>query len=311
MAVGDGLAEADQIRREAEGDVGASQVEAKAGAHVVQDQHDAAGPADGFDMCPVAIRGHFAVGENGVVVGRGDEAGDVVGVFADDLVETRCIVPTHRQGVRRIGFNRAGPAGLHPRCHAVVAAFHADDLLPPGGGASDHHRQTRAVRAVLAEYRPIRGGHLVHQTLREFHHHRRSQAHRLPQPLVPLRRGFHRGMVVAEDVRPEAAYVIDVLAAVHVDEARTFAAGEELGPGLAHGAAEVAVDAARNYRLGAFVQGVGLRYRVGHRFPYAGERSQVSAMASAAKACASAGDAPRSLASKVESRSSVYATGKL
>ena len=86
IAVGDGLAEADQIRLEAEIAVAARKAQAEAGAHVVDDQQRALLGAEPAHLLPEAVGRQLVVGEVAVHIRLRDHRSDLPFIFLKNLL---------------------------------------------------------------------------------------------------------------------------------------------------------------------------------------------------------------------------------
>ena len=93
IAVGDGLAKADQVRLEAEIAVAARKAQAEAGAHVVDDQQRALLGAEPAHLLPEAVGRQLVVGEVAVHIRLRDDCGDLALMRFKQRLQSLKIVP--------------------------------------------------------------------------------------------------------------------------------------------------------------------------------------------------------------------------
>ena len=237
QAAADDLAEAGQVRPDAEHLLRAARRRAKPGDHFVEDEQDAVAIADRAQALQEAVAGR----DDPHVAGDrlDDDRGDLVAVPLDGRLDRRQVVVAREQRVGRDRRRDAG-AGRHAERHrararlheervrvAVIAALELDDLVALRGRARDPDRAHRGFRARADEAHALHGRHQRRDPLREprlelrgraeARAARRGGGQRLQQP---LRR-------VAVDERSPRHHVVDVGVAVRVFDARSARARDE------------------------------------------------------------------------------------
>ncbi len=188
VAVGQSLAEADQIRLEAKEVVAALKVQPEPGPHVVDDQQTSVFVAELADFLPEALGGQLVVHKIAVHIRLADDGGDFTPVAVKELSQGVGVVPVHIEVVHHVLFQNAGVVPfLGPGVHTVVIALKKDDFLPAGVGPGGHNGQSGHVAAVFCEKGPVRAGHGVYQQLGKLDHP--GGGHRYTVLQLPLCRG--------------------------------------------------------------------------------------------------------------------------
>lgn len=130
IAVGNGLAETDQIRLEAEIAVAARKAQAEAGAHVVNDQQCTLLGAKFADLLPEAVGRKPVIGKIAVHIRLRDNCGNLTLVRMEQRLQTLEIVPVCVQVVADILLEDAGVVDLLcPGRNAMVIALKKDDFF--------------------------------------------------------------------------------------------------------------------------------------------------------------------------------------
>ena len=249
ISVCERLAEADEVRLEAEIVVGARDVEPESRADVVNDENGAVFGAKTAHLLPKAIGGHDVVGKVAVHIGLRDDSRDLPRVFLEDLAQTVDIVPIDVDIVHYVLGEDAGIVDLlRPGRHAVVIALEKDDLFAVGIGSRGHNGKGSDVVSVLCEERPIGACDCINEKLGELDHFGRGQSRAVAESSLLCRRGVDVGVVVAENVRAVCAHIVDKLVAVKVPDIGALRPRGEEGEGFdggiaSLGGAEMAVDA--------------------------------------------------------------------
>ena len=171
IAVGDGLAPCAEIRAHAERLPASPDVEAKAGADLIDNERGTAVVARRARGCGKFRRRQFEIAAHIVAEGGHQDRGEILSRFIDGRAQARHIVVFEVQEMRAILAGDAGNAGRTPWQCAVIAAARDQHLAPPGAGAGDRHAGRGRIAAVLLEHRPIGMRHHRHEILRKIHHH--------------------------------------------------------------------------------------------------------------------------------------------
>jgi hypothetical protein len=228
IAVGDGLAEAGEIRPHAQRLPAAAGMQAEAGAHVVDHQRR---------IGLVAQLAHGA-GEFGrrqrlvhavvVAEGRDQDARQVAPRLLGGLGHAVDVVVVVIQDMRPVFRGDAGQGGRAPWHRAVIGAARHQQLAPAGAGPRQGDGEGGGVAAILLELHPVGMGDARHQRFRQLHHYRRGAVHAVA--LLHLAAGgfLHLRVAVAQDDRAPAAHEVHVMAAVGIGQAAALPAGEIL-----------------------------------------------------------------------------------
>ena len=229
--------------------VAARKVEAEAGAHIVENQHDAVRVAELAHSLPFLLRGADIVVEVAVVIGLRDQRGDVTLALFPHAFERIHVKPRDDDVVCHILGQNAGVVRLHrPRVVAVVIALEEDRLLALGMRAGAEHGKGRRIGAVLHEVCPVGTGNRVHKQLGALHHLVGGGGGAVARLQLFQCGGIHIGVVIAENIGAVGAHHVDVAVAVHVPKIGSLCAGTEERPFFQRqeqslGRAEVPVDA--------------------------------------------------------------------
>jgi hypothetical protein len=230
MPVGKRLAPCAEVWPHAERLPAAAQVEPRTAADLVDHQDGADAVADrpqplgelGGRRLEVAVD---------VVADRGyDDRRHVVGIRrVDGRLDRRKVVVLEQDRVGVVLRRRARRVGAgRPARDAVVGTARQQHLAPPGRRPGHDDPERRGVRAVLAEHRPIRVGHLVHEHLAELHHQGRRPVQDVAHGRLRRDRLLDARVAVPEQDRSPRAHQVDVLVAVHVPDTAALTARVEL-----------------------------------------------------------------------------------
>ena len=231
VAVGKRLAEADDVRLDAVIMVAARKVEAEAGAHIVEDQHDAVLVAELAHSLPFFLCGADIVVEIAVVVGLCDQRRDVALVLLPDACERVHVKPRDDDVVCHVLGQDAGVVRLHrPGVVAVVIALEEDRLLALGVRTGAEHGEGRRIGAIFHKVCPVGAGDRIHQQLGALHHLVGGRGRAVACLQLFQRGGVHIRVIVAEDIRTVGTHHIDVAVAVHVPEVGALGAGADERP---------------------------------------------------------------------------------
>ena len=262
-ATADDLAEGRQIRHDAGQLLHSARRDPQARHHLVEDQQRAVARAQRAQ--PLEKTGHR---RNQVhVAGRrlDDQAGDVVGVLAEQCLDRGEVVELRDQRVTGKVGRHAGRAGCaegeraRARLHqqavggAVIAALELDDPGAAGVAARQPQRRHRRLGSGADEAHPLHMRVPAADALCQLglHHvggaERQTVGRRLPHPFQ------HQRMAVADDHRAPGTEIVDIALAGHVEHVGALRAADEARRAADRAErADGGVDAAHQYLAGAF-----------------------------------------------------------
>ena len=231
VAVGQRLAEADEVGLEAVVVVGTGQIEAETGAHVVDDEQHVVLVAEIAHALPVFLRGHAVVKEVPVVVGLGDERRHVAIAGVVGLFHGLHVKPRKHHVVGYVLGQYAGVVGAHrPGVVAVVVVAQKEDLALARVRAGEHDAEGGGVGAVFHEERPVRHGHGVHQLFGALHHFVGRRGGAVGDGEL-FDGGFvHVRVAIPQHIRAVGAHEVQIAVAVHVPEIRSLGLGGDQRP---------------------------------------------------------------------------------
>ena len=270
-AAADDLAIGDQVGMDAIVALGAARREAEARDDLVENEQRAVGVAQTPECLQKSRLGrhHAHVGRHRLHDHRGHLAGVGLEKGAD---RGGVVIPRGERigghlrrnagGIRRAAGEGAG-TGLdqHGIRVSMVAAGKLDDFAPAGGAPRQAQGGHDGLGAGIDHAHHLRAGHLGHQ-LGHLHLDLRGRAeaqavaHGLQHGLL------HRLVAVTQDQRSPGADEVNILVAVHVDDAASLALRKK--PGIrSHGAAgaDGTVDAAGHHQLGGLEEGFRTRHQ--------------------------------------------------
>jgi len=257
----DNLADGGEIRTDGVAPLRAAEGYAEAGHYFVEDEQRAMARADGAQGLQVSGQGRDAA--HVARHGFHDDGRDMIAVRAESLFDG--IGGIIRQGdggigeslghAARIGDAERGDAGAgldKQRIHVtVIAAFELNDEVPAGEAARQTNGGHGGLRAGVDQAHHFHGGHSVADGFGELDLGLGGSAEAGSDAERALQGREDFGMAVAQEQGAPGADVIDILVAIHVEDAGAFAAGDK-GRIAAHGpeGAHRRIDAAGDELLG-------------------------------------------------------------
>jgi len=224
ISVGDGLAEAGQVRRHAEILLGAAQGEAEAGDHFVEDEHAPLPERQLPQLFEEAVAGCDDAR------GFQDDRGHAARVLPEDPLSGSDVVVGEGDGKGAAALRHASVSRRRPDVPvlpSMVAA--AGDHFPAREGTGGADRSGGCIGAVLAETDHLRARDDLGQHLRHLHLQRVGKGEGDAVRHLPGDRLRHGGIAVAEDDGSECKWVVDIFVSVDVPDAAALCAGEEHG----------------------------------------------------------------------------------